>query len=112
MKPTVSMISNASNSNTYYTLKSRGEAGAVIEDITTSRFTRSAHKLSVPNRFAMDCLGLNEKPGNSNILVGLMLLQDSKKRPKSLLPFDVFDGSETSSFTWKELRDFVEKLNA
>lgn len=112
MKPTVSMISNASNSNTYYTLKSRGEAGAVIEDITTSRFTRSAHKLSVPNRFAMDCLGLNEKPGNSNILVGLMLLQDSKKRPKSLLPFDVFEGSETSSFTWKELRDFVEKLKS
>ena len=110
IKSTVSMIANASNSNTYYTLKSRGEMGVVKQDVPMSRYSRAVHKLTVPNRFAMDCMSLNEKPGNSNILVGLMLLQDSKKRRASLLPFDIVEEDEKSSFTWKELRHFVETV--
>ena len=60
----------------------------------------------------MDCLSLNEKPGNSNILVGLMLLQDSNKRSSNLLPFDIDDEDEKDSFTWKELVQFVKELKA
>ncbi len=112
MKSTVSMIANASDSNTYYTLKSKGEKGAVKQDVPVSKFSKAAHKLAVPNRFAMDCMSLNEKPGNSNILVGLMLLQDSKKQSSSLLPFDIIKEEERSCFTWKELRHFVENLKA
>lgn len=112
MKSTISMIANASDSNTYYTLKSKGEKGAVKQDVPVSKFSKAAHKLGVPNRFAMDCMSLNEKPGNSNILVGLMLLQDSKKQSSNLLPFDIIKEEEKSSFTWKELRHFVENLKA
>ena len=112
MKSTVSMIANASNSNTYYTLKSRGEMGVVKQEVPASRYSKAFHKLTVPNRFAMDCLSLNEKPGNSNILVGLMLLQDSNKRSSSLLPFDIDDEDEKDSFTWKELVQFVKELKA
>ena len=113
MKSTVSTIANASDSNTYYTLKSKGEKGVVKEDVPVSRFSKKVHKLAVPNRFAMDCMGLNEKPGNSNILVGLMLLQDySKKQSSNLLPLDIIKEEEKSSFTWKELRHYVEDLKA
>ena len=112
MKSTVSMIANASNSNTYYTLKSKGEKGAVKEYVPVSKFSKIAHKLAVPNRFAMDCMGLNEKPGNSNILVGLMLLQDSEEQSSSPLPFDIKKPEGRTSFTWKELRRYVENNKA
>jgi len=112
MKSTVSMIANASNSNTYYTLKSKGEKGAVKEYVPVSKFSKIAHKLPVPNRFAMDCMGLNEKPGNSNILVGLMLLQDSEEQSSSPLPFDIKKPEGRTSFTWKELRRYVENNKA
>nr|ANV79223.1 hypothetical protein [uncultured Candidatus Thalassoarchaea sp.] len=112
LSPSVSMISNASNSNTYYTLKSRGEEGVVKQELSKSNFARSAHKLSVPNRFAMDCMGLNEKPGNSNILVGLMLLIDSEKESGDFLPFDPVPEEGKSTFTWLELESFVKNLKA
>jgi hypothetical protein len=113
IKIAVSIFSNASDAATSYILKSQGEPGAVIIDVDRSRHPRHSHKLSVPNRFALDAMKENHKDGYRNILVALMLLEDvMNDSVTNRLPFDDTPETHFDGVTWKEIENFVEDLKS
>jgi hypothetical protein len=113
IKVAVSAFSNACNAPTSYILKSQGEGGVVIQNVAPSRHPRNSHKLSVPNRFALDVLKTNHKPGYRNNLIALMLLEDClTKNTTGGLPFDDVDDEQFDGVTWTEIITFVRDLKS
>jgi hypothetical protein len=111
IKVAVSAFSNACNAPTSYILKSQGEDGVVIKNVPPSRHPRNSHKLSVPNRFALDVMKTNHKPGYRNNLIALMLLEDClTKNTGGGLPFDDVDDGQFDGVTWAEIVTFVRDL--
>ena len=114
IKATVSSFANASGAATSYVLKSRGEKGAVVEKVEPSRYPRNSHKLSVPNRFAIEVLNKKPADGYRNILVAMMLYEDlnSNDFSPSQLPFDDLSDDNFHGVTWAELVEFIKNLRS
>jgi hypothetical protein len=111
IKSAVSFFANASNSPTSYILKSRGEPGVVIGYIERSRHPRFSHKISVPNRIALDVMKKKHKPGYRNNLIALMLLEDANSaKSYDGLPFDDIVENDFNGVEWSEIITFVKDL--
>lgn len=111
IKATVSSFSNATKASTLYVLKSKGEKGAVIENVERSRHPRYSHKLSVPNWEALEIMEKKIATSYRNILVSLMLLENvNSQKPSSALPFDDVEENNFDGVEWSEIVTFVKEL--
>jgi len=111
IKSAVSFFANASNAPTSYIVKSQGEPGVVIGHIERSRHPRHSHKVSVPNRIAIEIMKNKPKPGYRNNLVALMLLEKvNSAKSSDSLPFDDVVEDDYNGSAWSEIVTFVKEL--